>query len=110
MFWFLSAQIHALRTPSCGSACCGINGLTIGEIYRFAESIHNGKAVSFWWTMGVNQSHEAAQYAAQPGVAVLLEMAKPPTFGCLGPKADGFVLGCRKHLPNFEQAWCKLRS
>ncbi|HEY2329297.1 MAG TPA: nitrate reductase [Verrucomicrobiae bacterium] len=38
-------------------------GLSIGEIYRFAETVHNGKAVSFWWTMGVNQSHEATRTA-----------------------------------------------
>jgi assimilatory nitrate reductase catalytic subunit len=39
------------------------SGLTIGQIYRFAEAIHRGKAVSFWWTMGVNQSHEATRTA-----------------------------------------------
>ena len=38
-------------------------GLTIGQIYRFAETIHTGKAVSFWWTMGVNQGHEATRTA-----------------------------------------------
>jgi assimilatory nitrate reductase catalytic subunit len=38
-------------------------GLTVGEIYRLAEAIHLGKAVSFWWTMGVNQSHEATRTA-----------------------------------------------
>ncbi|HLH54696.1 MAG TPA: nitrate reductase [Verrucomicrobiae bacterium] len=38
-------------------------GLTIGELYRFAESIHRGQAVSFWWTMGVNQGHEATRTA-----------------------------------------------
>ncbi len=38
-------------------------GLTVGEIYRCAESIHRGHAVSFWWTMGVNQSHEAVRTA-----------------------------------------------
>ena len=38
-------------------------GLTVGEIYRFAETIHEGKAVSFWWTMGVNQGHEATRTA-----------------------------------------------
>lgn len=38
-------------------------GVTVGEIYRCAESIHRGKAVSFWWTMGVNQSHEAVRTA-----------------------------------------------
>lgn len=38
-------------------------GLTVGQIYRFAEAIHHGKSVSFWWTMGVNQSHEATRTA-----------------------------------------------
>ena len=38
-------------------------GLTVGQLYHFAESIHRGKAVSFWWTMGVNQSHEATRTA-----------------------------------------------
>lgn len=38
-------------------------GLTVGQLYRFAETIHKGKAVSFWWTMGVNQSHEATRTA-----------------------------------------------
>jgi assimilatory nitrate reductase catalytic subunit len=38
-------------------------GLTIGELYRFAEAIHKGRAVSFWWTMGVNQGHEATRTA-----------------------------------------------
>jgi assimilatory nitrate reductase catalytic subunit len=38
-------------------------GLTVGQIYHFAEAIHLGKAVSFWWTMGVNQSHEATRTA-----------------------------------------------
>ncbi|HXT10343.1 MAG TPA: nitrate reductase [Candidatus Angelobacter sp.] len=38
-------------------------GLTIGEIFHFAETIHEGKAVSFWWTMGVNQGHEATRTA-----------------------------------------------
>ncbi len=38
-------------------------GLGVGEIYRFAETIHKGKAVSFWWTMGVNQSHESTRTA-----------------------------------------------
>jgi anaerobic selenocysteine-containing dehydrogenase len=38
-------------------------GLTVGEIFRFAETIHQGKAVSLWWTMGVNQGHEATRTA-----------------------------------------------
>jgi anaerobic selenocysteine-containing dehydrogenase len=38
-------------------------GLTINQIYHCAEAIHQGKAVSFWWTMGVNQSHESTRTA-----------------------------------------------
>lgn len=38
-------------------------GLTVGQLYRFAESIHHGRAVSFWWTMGVNQGHESTRTA-----------------------------------------------
>ncbi len=38
-------------------------GLTVGQLYRCAETIHHGKAVSLWWTMGVNQSHEATRTA-----------------------------------------------
>ncbi|HTL16505.1 MAG TPA: molybdopterin-dependent oxidoreductase, partial [Patescibacteria group bacterium] len=38
-------------------------GLSAEQICRFAQAIHEGKAVSFWWTMGVNQSHEATRTA-----------------------------------------------
>ncbi len=30
---------------------------------RIAKKIHDGKRVSFWWTMGVNQSHEGVRVA-----------------------------------------------
>ncbi|HEU5396492.1 MAG TPA: molybdopterin-dependent oxidoreductase, partial [Verrucomicrobiae bacterium] len=33
------------------------------KIRELAETIHRGKAVSFWWTMGVNQGHEATRTA-----------------------------------------------
>lgn len=33
------------------------------NIERLAEQIHAGKRVSFWWTMGVNQSHEGVRVA-----------------------------------------------
>lgn len=38
-------------------------GLTIREFFQFGETIRSGKAVSFWWTMGVNQGHEATRTA-----------------------------------------------
>jgi assimilatory nitrate reductase catalytic subunit len=39
------------------------SGLTVGQIYRLAESVKTGKRVSFWWTMGVNQGHESTRTA-----------------------------------------------
>ncbi len=38
-------------------------GLAAETIQRVAETIHAGKSVSFWWTMGVNQSHQAVRTA-----------------------------------------------
>jgi anaerobic selenocysteine-containing dehydrogenase len=38
-------------------------GLTLDQLNLFADLIHRGKRVSFWWTMGVNQSHEATRTA-----------------------------------------------
>ena len=38
-------------------------GLSVEQLYRLAETIHRGKRVSFWWTMGVNQGHEATRTA-----------------------------------------------
>lgn len=38
-------------------------GLTEEAISRFARTIHERERVSFWWTMGVNQSHEGVRVA-----------------------------------------------
>jgi assimilatory nitrate reductase catalytic subunit len=38
-------------------------GLSREAIERLAAHIHRGKRVSFWWTMGVNQSHEGVNVA-----------------------------------------------
>lgn len=38
-------------------------GLTVGELVRAADTIGRGRAVSFWWTMGVNQGHQATRTA-----------------------------------------------
>ncbi len=38
-------------------------GLTTDQIHRFARTLHEGKRVSFWWTMGVNQSHQGVRTA-----------------------------------------------
>ncbi|HLP75647.1 MAG TPA: nitrate reductase [Candidatus Paceibacterota bacterium] len=42
---------------------CAATGLSRGQLDRFARTIADGKRVSFWWTMGVNQSHEATRTA-----------------------------------------------
>jgi assimilatory nitrate reductase catalytic subunit len=38
-------------------------GISVEDLEKFAAAIHNGKRVSFWWTMGVNQSHEGTRLA-----------------------------------------------
>jgi anaerobic selenocysteine-containing dehydrogenase len=66
---FIDAHTHgfeALRdhvakfTPDVVAAA---SGLTVEQIEGFARAIHDGKRVSFWWTMGVNQSHEGVRVA-----------------------------------------------
>jgi assimilatory nitrate reductase catalytic subunit len=42
---------------------CAETGLTAQQLERFADTIARGKRVSFWWTMGVNQSHEGTRTA-----------------------------------------------
>ena len=37
--------------------------LPAAEIERFARLIHEGQRVSFWWTMGVNQSYQGVRTA-----------------------------------------------
>lgn len=38
-------------------------GLSGAQFLRFARAIANGERVSFWWTMGVNQGHQATRTA-----------------------------------------------
>ncbi len=38
-------------------------GLAPAQIEALAETIHHGKRVSLWWTMGVNQSHQGVRTA-----------------------------------------------
>src|SRR5262249_5168751 len=40
-----------------------VTGLSVAELERFAATIGAGERVSFWWTMGVNQGHEATRTA-----------------------------------------------
>jgi assimilatory nitrate reductase catalytic subunit len=47
-------------TPARAAACCG---LSVTCIEGLARTIHEGERVSFWWTMGVNQSYEGVRTA-----------------------------------------------
>ena len=38
-------------------------GVSAGKVMELATLIHEGKKVSFWWTMGVNQSYQAVRTA-----------------------------------------------
>jgi len=37
--------------------------LSAAQLQKFAQTVRRGKRVSFWWTMGVNQGHEATRTA-----------------------------------------------
>lgn len=39
------------------------SGISVERLQELARLIHEGKRVSFWWTMGVNQSHEGVRVA-----------------------------------------------
>ena len=40
-----------------------VTGLSIDALHELVNKIHQGKNVSFWWTMGVNQGYEAVRTA-----------------------------------------------
>ena len=54
---FVTSGPYDLRSAAAAT------GLAESEIQRLADTIAAGKRVSFWWTMGVNQSHEAVRVA-----------------------------------------------
>lgn len=47
-------------TPALTASATGINE---AQLHRAAQTIAEGKRVSFWWTMGVNQGHESTRTA-----------------------------------------------
>ncbi len=56
-------------------------GLSPAQFEHFAQTVAQGKRVSFWWTMGVNQSHQATRTAqAIINVALMTgNMGRPGT-------------------------------
>lgn len=60
----LSASSIFLRYDILGlERTCDETGIHESVVERLAEAIHRGKRVSFWWTMGVNQSHQGVRTA-----------------------------------------------
>lgn len=54
------AEFVTRFTPDAVSAASGIS---VDRLWQLAQTIADGKRVSFWWTMGVNQGHEATRTA-----------------------------------------------
>lgn len=52
-------------------SCAEATGLTVDSIEELARHIARGQRVSFWWTMGVNQGHQATR-TAQAIIALAL--------------------------------------
>ena len=66
---FEAYAAHVARyTPEYSAALTGIPAQRIVELARL---IHQGKRVSLWWTMGVNQSHQGVR-TAQAIIALAL--------------------------------------
>ncbi len=40
-----------------------VSGISTAQLHRVADKIAAGKRVSFWWTMGINQSYEGTRAA-----------------------------------------------
>ena len=57
------ARLRAHVQPFDPARVCAETGLSPDAFERLARTIHEGKLVSFWWTMGVNQGHEATRTA-----------------------------------------------
>ncbi|MDA1050807.1 MAG: nitrate reductase [Planctomycetota bacterium] len=56
-------EFKAFVAPYTPARVARVTGLSIGDLQRFAGTIHAGKRVSFWWTMGVNQSYQGVRTA-----------------------------------------------
>jgi assimilatory nitrate reductase catalytic subunit len=56
-------QLVAHVAPYTLERVADATGLAPEQIEQLAQHIHRGRRVSFWWTMGVNQSHEGVRVA-----------------------------------------------
>ena len=57
------AEFAAFVAPYSLQRTAAETGLPAESIERFVQTIRQGRRVSFWWTMGVNQSHQGVRTA-----------------------------------------------
>jgi assimilatory nitrate reductase catalytic subunit len=57
------AELAAHVGPYTPEVVAAETGVPLEQLHRLAETIAAGRAVSFWWTMGVNQSHQGVRTA-----------------------------------------------
>lgn len=80
-------------TPESAQLACGIPAQRIEEL---ARRIAEGERVSFWWTMGVNQSHEGVRTAqAIIGLALLTGNIGRPGTGANSVTGQCNAMGSR---------------
>ncbi|MEW4529203.1 nitrate reductase [Maioricimonas sp. JC845] len=65
-------------------------GLTSAAVEQFARTIHEGRRVSFWWTMGVNQSYQGVRTAQ----AIINLALMTGNIGCPGTGANSITGQC----------------
>ncbi|MDQ3575865.1 MAG: molybdopterin-dependent oxidoreductase, partial [Actinomycetota bacterium] len=87
-----AAHVEAF-TPERVSAA---TGLPVDALELMADTIASGKRVSFWWTMGVNQSHEGVRVAqAIIGLALLTGNVGRPGTGANSITGQCNAMGSR---------------
>lgn len=57
------AQFAKFVEPFDVARVSGETGLRPEQLQRFAQTIHERERTSFWWTMGINQSHQGVRTA-----------------------------------------------
>ncbi|HEY5653308.1 MAG TPA: nitrate reductase [Pontiella sp.] len=72
------------------------SGLDSDQIEELTQLIHDGEAVSFWWTMGVNQSHQGVKTAqAMINIALMTGNIGRPGTGANSITGQANAMGSR---------------
>ena len=83
-------RLQTLWRSSPADVVTEATGLNAEQLEKFAETIHRGSRVSFWWTMGVNQGHEATRTAQ----AIINLALMTGNIGRLGTGANSITGQC----------------